>query len=126
MILTPEPVLPAHAFDGQRFGLTDTAMLPPPALRPGLAAEGFPAVDEDPERPRVVLNTLNVAEAEEILIQKALDGDGEQSHARRRAAGDERAHAAQQAERADRGVAGRRLSAVGCRLSGSCRIWNPA
>jgi len=74
VILSPDPVLQLHHFDGQRFGLTETlGVLPPPAPHPAApAADGFAALPEDPERPTVVLHTLNVSEAEEILIQKAL------------------------------------------------------
>jgi DNA-binding NtrC family response regulator len=56
VILSPEPILPLHAFAGSA------------RLTPSSASQGIPAGDDG----RVVLNSLNVAEAERQLIEAAL------------------------------------------------------
>jgi DNA-binding NtrC family response regulator len=78
IILSPDPVLGPSAFDAQRFGLAHeigdvrAAGALPGAAVP-LALPAAVAESVDPEHPVIVLNTLNVSEAEEILIQKALE-----------------------------------------------------
>jgi DNA-binding NtrC family response regulator len=76
VILTGEAVLPAHAFDGQRFGLSGAWSGPTPArITPDfLQANGSSgtttlAVPEG----AVVLTSLNVNEAEAKLIERALE-----------------------------------------------------
>ena len=71
VILSPDPVLTPRSFDAERFGLTPG----PPAMavrRP--AAPAAPA-DHDPDA--IVLRTLNVAEAEAVLIEHALERAGQ-------------------------------------------------
>jgi DNA-binding NtrC family response regulator len=73
VILTPDPVLPPHALESDRFSLTHSIVDGPPSapawapsapdLNGGGASDG--AV-------RVVLTSLDVNEAEKILIQEAL------------------------------------------------------
>lgn len=77
VILSPEPMLPPSAFDAQRFGLVG-----------GMGAAGvrpFPSATNGPAYPaglppsasaadgKVVVDTLNVAEVEKVLIRKALE-----------------------------------------------------
>ena len=71
VILSPDPVLTPRSFDAERFGLTPgtTAMA---VRRP--AAPAAPA-DHDPDA--IVLRTLNVAEAEAVLIEHALERAGQ-------------------------------------------------
>jgi DNA-binding NtrC family response regulator len=77
VILTPESLLPVHAFDGQRFGLSGAWSGPTPARITG----EFMAVPESgngtatlavPEG-AVILTSLNVNEAEAKLIERALE-----------------------------------------------------
>ncbi|MGH7622419.1 MAG: sigma-54 interaction domain-containing protein, partial [Gemmatimonadaceae bacterium] len=79
VILTSEPLIPAHAFDGQRFGLAGAWSGPTPAR---LSPDGSPstngashgtaaAVTIPPGA--VVLTSLNVDEAEAKLIARALE-----------------------------------------------------
>jgi DNA-binding NtrC family response regulator len=77
VILTPERLLPVHAFDGQRFGLSGAWSGPTPARITG----EFMAVPESgngtatlavPEG-AVILTSLNVNEAEAKLIERALE-----------------------------------------------------
>ena len=79
VILTSEPLIPAHAFDGQRFGLSGAWSGPTPAR---LSADGsvstnggshghVPAAVIPPGA--VVLTSLNVDEAEAKLIARALE-----------------------------------------------------
>lgn len=56
VILSPEPILPLHAFAGSA------------RLTPSSASAGIPATDDG----RVVLSSLNVADAERQLIEAAL------------------------------------------------------
>ncbi len=82
VILTGEPIIPEHAFDGQRFGLSGAWSGPTPA-RIGsseLAAFGAlttPAGATAAARPipdgAVVLTSLNVNDAEARLIERALE-----------------------------------------------------
>jgi DNA-binding NtrC family response regulator len=75
VILTGEKLLPAHAFDGQRFGLSGAWSGPTPArisseflAVPGGAGSATLAVPEG----AVVLTSLNVSEAEAKLIEQAM------------------------------------------------------
>ena len=81
VILSPESVLPPHAFDGQRFGLTQRWSGPTPS-------RSFPSIamvtstgEDDANFQRVpmdavVLTSLDVSEAEDKLIARALDTSG--------------------------------------------------
>ncbi|HEY4219215.1 MAG TPA: sigma-54 dependent transcriptional regulator [Gemmatimonadaceae bacterium] len=76
VILTGEKLLPAHAFDGQRFGLSGAWSGPTPArisndylAVPGPAGPATLAVPDG----AVILTSLNVAEAESKLIDRALE-----------------------------------------------------
>ena len=77
VILSPETMLKPHAFDGQRFGLTASWSGPTPTrahpaistLIAGDAANGHVKVPAD----AVVLTSLNVTEAEDRLIARALE-----------------------------------------------------
>ncbi len=70
VILSTEPTLQVQAFEGQRFGLTHSfAGAPQRPSYAALMAEGAGAVAT---ANGIVLETLNVAEAEQVLIQRAL------------------------------------------------------
>jgi DNA-binding NtrC family response regulator len=74
VILSPDPVLQPHAFDAQRFGLSQRWSGPAPARLP-MTTSG------DAERPTipegaVVLTSLDVGEAESRLIARALEVTG--------------------------------------------------
>ena len=82
VILSPEPVLQVHAFDGLRFGLSQNASGPTPS-RSSTAIEA--AAGEELERTPaggVVLTSLNVDAAERLLIARALEvADGNRTRA---------------------------------------------
>ncbi len=78
VILSGEPVIPLHAFDGQRFGLSGAWSGPTPARissefmaipEPGGNGTGTMTVPEG----AVILTSLNVNEAEAKLIERALE-----------------------------------------------------
>ncbi|HEX7239810.1 MAG TPA: sigma-54 dependent transcriptional regulator [Longimicrobiaceae bacterium] len=74
VILSPDAVLQPYVFEGQRFGLTQTLPDVPAYLPPALplGAEG-----SSPDDPGViVLRSLNVDEAERVLIGRALEVAG--------------------------------------------------
>ncbi len=81
VILTNEPLIPAHAFDGQRFGLSGAWSGPTPARLAGDMAptngsspaghSAIPVANVPPGA--VVLTSLNVDEAEAKLIARALE-----------------------------------------------------
>ncbi|HEU4629897.1 MAG TPA: helix-turn-helix domain-containing protein, partial [Gemmatimonadaceae bacterium] len=73
VILSPSPLLAPSAFDGQRFGLAD-AGLPAGATGTPAARTLDGAGPADPDA--IVLRTLNVNEAERILIEHALERAG--------------------------------------------------
>jgi DNA-binding NtrC family response regulator len=82
VILSPEPVLQPHAFDGQRFGLTHRWSGPVPARSMtaidallGQGTNGGPPMQMVPEG-AVVLTSLDVTEAETKLIARALEVSG--------------------------------------------------
>ena len=70
VILSQEPTLQATAFDAQRFGLTPAFVAAPLPAAAGARAGGFGGA---PAGPTIVLQTLNVADAEKVLIQQALE-----------------------------------------------------
>jgi DNA-binding NtrC family response regulator len=76
VILSREPVLQAHHFEGQRLGLTHP--LARAAAQRALTPSGGAAV-EDGGRPAalppnaVVLTSLNIDEAEKVVIERALE-----------------------------------------------------
>ncbi|HEX5581915.1 MAG TPA: sigma-54 dependent transcriptional regulator [Gemmatimonadaceae bacterium] len=71
VILSPDPVLTPRAFDAERFGLTPgpQGVMPRRATPSAAIANGDAAHDPD----AIVLRTLNVADAEAILIEHALE-----------------------------------------------------
>jgi DNA-binding NtrC family response regulator len=74
VILSPDAVIPVHAFDGQRFGLSGAWSGPTPTrIAGGYTAAG--ATSDAPAIPEgaVVLTSLNVTEAEAKLIARALE-----------------------------------------------------
>ena len=77
VILSTDPLIPVHAFDGQRFGLSGAWSGPSPAristdfINAGGGGNGT-ATMAVPDG-AVVLTSLNVAEAEAKLIERALD-----------------------------------------------------
>ena len=82
VILTPDPLIPAHCLEGTRFGLAHS--LGAPTIRPrmmggpvgGSPAAGTMAVSAAPPNGNsggaINLQSLNVADAERVLIQHAL------------------------------------------------------
>jgi two-component system, NtrC family, response regulator HydG len=73
VILSADPVLQPHSLEGDRFGLTHTIGSGTSNARALFAsaaasANGSPAIDPN----AIVLTSLNVAEAERVLIQRAL------------------------------------------------------
>ena len=76
VILSPDPILQPGAFDGQRFGLSPRGTGPmPPRRTPAAALDGVAGVAPHPPG-AVVLDTLDVAEAESRLIERALEVSG--------------------------------------------------
>jgi DNA-binding NtrC family response regulator len=82
VILTGDPAIPEHAFDGQRFGLSGAWSGPTPTrissaqlIAAGVALAEAPAGTATMTIPdgAVVLTTLNVGEAEAKLIERALE-----------------------------------------------------
>jgi DNA-binding NtrC family response regulator len=77
VILSPDGILPPHAFDGQRFGLTQRWSGPTPArTMPSIAMITSATDDASTQRvpvDAVVLTSLDVTEAETKLIARALD-----------------------------------------------------
>ena len=73
VILSPDPILQAHAFDGVRFGLSQNASGPTPVH----AGAAITSVGEEELRRvpagSVVLNSLDVDSAEQVLIARALE-----------------------------------------------------
>ena len=80
VILSPESVLKPHSFDGQRFGLTQRWSGPTPvrshAAISTIIAENTPETREFVPPGAVVLTSLNVSDAEDKLIARALDTTG--------------------------------------------------
>ncbi|GLC25348.1 sigma-54-dependent transcriptional regulator [Roseisolibacter agri] len=88
VILSPDPLLPPHALEAERFGLTRASTVAgaidgPSPLRalaagfglalPSGTATGNGAAAEDDDPMRVVLRSLDVNEAEKVLITRALE-----------------------------------------------------
>ncbi len=69
VILSPNPTLTASALDGERFGLTMGLAAASSRASLGAAAAAAAGLDAD----AIVLHTFNVAEAEGVLIQRALE-----------------------------------------------------
>ncbi|MEO9019150.1 MAG: sigma 54-interacting transcriptional regulator, partial [Gemmatimonadaceae bacterium] len=79
VILSSEPVVPAHAFEGLRFGLANSLGGPVSASQRALIAAGYEppgTVREEDDGVLVRLRSLNVDEAEAHLIAKALETAG--------------------------------------------------
>ena len=78
MILSSDPVVPAHAFEGLRFGLANALGGPVSATQRALIAAGLvPLADEAQDDGVLVrLSSLNVEDAERQLIRKALEMAG--------------------------------------------------
>ncbi|MBA3670545.1 MAG: sigma-54-dependent Fis family transcriptional regulator [Gemmatimonadaceae bacterium] len=74
VILSRESILLPHAFDGQRFGLTQRWSGPTP-VRPVSVVPFSVGINDNPAHPpgAVVLTSLVVAEAEATLIARALE-----------------------------------------------------
>jgi DNA-binding NtrC family response regulator len=74
VILSHDAVLPAHLFEHQRHG-AGLPLIPQAMLRSRHASTGEAATDAPPSSPPggIVLNTLNVEEAEKALIARALE-----------------------------------------------------
>src|SRR5215831_15276494 len=82
VMLTADPVIPEHAFDGQRFGLSGTWTGPTPARIGSSKLPPF-GISTDPAHGgrapmaipdgAVVLTSLNVTDAEAKLIERALE-----------------------------------------------------
>ncbi|MES2176578.1 MAG: sigma-54 dependent transcriptional regulator [Gemmatimonadota bacterium] len=80
IILSPEPIIQAHAFDRVRFGLSRSTSGPTPAR--ATVAIGSTASGERVPPGAVVLTSLNVEEAEQLLIARALQiADGNRTRA---------------------------------------------
>ena len=75
VILSPEPVLGPRAFDPERFGLT--AGMQGSARRVVTGGNGGAMTAEGLDPDAIVLRTLNVSEAETVLIEKALKRSGQ-------------------------------------------------
>jgi len=76
VILSPDAILQPGAFDGQRFGLSPRGTGPTPARSaPAVAANGSGSAAPAPPG-TVVLTSLDVANAESRLIERALQVSG--------------------------------------------------
>jgi DNA-binding NtrC family response regulator len=76
VILSTADVLMPSAFDGGRFGLTDSVHSGPPSIHAGASVSSSgEAASANGDRV-VVLHSLNVADAEKALIDKALQVTG--------------------------------------------------
>jgi len=76
VILSPDAILQPGAFDGQRFGLSPRGTGPTPARSaPAVAANGSGSAAPAPPG-SVVLTSLDVANAESRLIERALQVSG--------------------------------------------------
>lgn len=78
VILSSDPVVPAHAFEGLRFGLANALAGPVSATQRALIAAGLVPIPDDDRDDGVLvrLTSLNVEEAERAMIQKALEVAG--------------------------------------------------
>ena len=75
MILSNEPSIPAHAFDGQRFGLSGAWSGPTPTrmFNDYLSGNGESTATIAVPDGAVILESLNVDQAEAKLITRALE-----------------------------------------------------
>jgi DNA-binding NtrC family response regulator len=76
VILSPDPILQPGAFDGQRFGLSPRGTGPAPLQSPSSIALKGLAYGATVPAGAVVLTSLDVAEAESRLIERALEVSG--------------------------------------------------
>jgi DNA-binding NtrC family response regulator len=87
VIFTTDAIVPLHAFDAQRYGLTPVRGVrvvaptdaPEPRRatpRPGAPTLSDPAATPETGELAVALHSLNVADAEKVLITRALDAAG--------------------------------------------------
>ncbi|MDB4879851.1 MAG: sigma-54 factor interaction protein [Gemmatimonadetes bacterium] len=76
VILTSEPVLRSHAFDGQRFGLTQRWSGPSPVRSLPPASPGAADAPAPVPEGALVLTSLDVGDAERRLIARALEVTG--------------------------------------------------
>ena len=76
MILSPDPILQPGAFDGQRFGLSPRGTGPTPRRSTPSIALDAPTTGAPVPAGAVVLASLDVAEAEARLIERALEVSG--------------------------------------------------
>ncbi len=78
VILSPEPMLGPHAFDPHRAGLAvpmgERGIVPRPGEN---GSTHLPSRTGGGPDPKVVLHSLNVHEAERVLIQQALDASNQ-------------------------------------------------
>ena len=82
VILATSPMIPPHAFDGQRFGLSGAWSGPSPRNTGEFAVIKTPPVSMPLPETAVVLTSLNVNEAEIKLIARALEiSDGNRTKA---------------------------------------------
>jgi DNA-binding NtrC family response regulator len=72
VILSHDPVLPAHLFEHQRMATGGVHPLVQQALQRS-AQEAAPAPPPSVPANGIILNTLNVEEAERALIERALE-----------------------------------------------------
>ena len=82
VILSPDPILQAHAFDGVRFGLTHNSSGPSSSRsRAAVPATGREELTRVPVG-ALVLTSLNVGAAEQLMIARALEAaDGNRTRA---------------------------------------------
>ena len=82
VILSPDPILQAHAFDGVRFGLTHNSSGPTSSrARAAVPAAGHEELQRVPVG-ALVLTSLNVDAAEQLMIARALEAaDGNRTRA---------------------------------------------
>jgi DNA-binding NtrC family response regulator len=78
VILSSDPIVPAHAFEGLRFGLAHSLGGPVSATQRALIAAGLVPIPDEREDDGVLvrLKSLNVENAERELIVKALEMAG--------------------------------------------------
>jgi DNA-binding NtrC family response regulator len=77
VILSPDPILQPHSLEGSRFGLTHSlgsgTTIRPVSMVTAAHAQGMGLEPGDSNGMQIVLSSLNVEEAERVLIQRALE-----------------------------------------------------